>query len=373
LKIIEVEVKRYLDTKGSDMAVVGSHELIIVQVHTDQEITGTGFLSTPISSHGMIGDLAAAFLRRNLRSVVLGENPLYTEQVWQKMYGIVHRLGRRGLFRSCMAALDFALWDIKGKKMNVPVSDLLGSRRKRIPTYANVGHQLPPDQMAEKTLEYVKKGHTAVKIRGGTSAVSLKESTRRVAAVREAIGPDIKLMVDANGSWDADTAIQQLKEWEAYNLYWLEEPVPPEDLTGYVRVKQNAGSVYIAGGEQNAGIHDFRHFIEQGALDIAQPNASATGGITDWLRIYHLVSAYNIPISPWNLQQIHIHMAAGLPHVKWIEYFTPDRKFFQNQLFKGPQLQEVRDQDGVFLIPPDSPGLGLELNEEVAEQTLVKE
>jgi L-alanine-DL-glutamate epimerase-like enolase superfamily enzyme len=373
IKIVDLVVNRYVDRQESDMGHARGQEVIVVTVHTDQGITGTGYFSTPVFDHGMVGDVCVTLLRRNIRQLILGQNPLHTEQVWQCMMDGPWRTARGGLVLSCISAVDFALWDIKGKIFNVPVSDLFGHRRELIPTYANVGHQLSPDQLAQKAAEYVSQGHRAVKIRGGTAAVPLAEATKRVAAVREAIGPEVKLMVDINGSWDAETAIQQLRAWEKHQLYWLEEPVSPEDLTGYIKVKEYAGQTFIAGGEQNSGLNEFRLLIEHKAVDIVQPNANATGGITDWLRIYRLASLHHVPVSPWNLQQIHIHMAAGLPNVKWIEYFTPDRNYFPNQLFSGPVFKEVRKEDGVYFQPPEEPGLGLKLNEELADQTLVSE
>lgn len=372
MKIIDMTVERYVQMGKSDMAFSG-HEVVVVKVETDRGITGTGFLSSPVYSHGIASDIAARLLKRNFRNIILGENPLYTEQIWRKMFDGPWRLGMRGMIRDCIAAVDFALWDIKAKMLNVPLSDLFGYKRDRVLTYANVGHQLPPDELAKRAAEYVEKGHTAVKIRAGSTAVSIKEANKRVQAVREAIGPDVKLMVDVNGSWDTETAIQQLKAWEKYNLYWLEEPVAPEDITGYARVREYAGNTYIAGGEQNNGLTEFRQFIEKKAIDIIQPNAMATGGITDWLRIYNFATAYNIPISPWNLQQVHIHLAAGHPNVKWVEYFSHDRDYFQDVLIKGPKLSEERGEDGVYLLAPKGPGIGIELDEEVAERTIVKD
>jgi L-alanine-DL-glutamate epimerase-like enolase superfamily enzyme len=183
----------------------------------------------------------------------------------------------------------------------------------------------------------------------------------------------VKLMVDVNGTWDVDTAIQQLKRWEPYDVYWLEEPVPPDDIPGYVRVRQRAGRTYIVGGEQHVGVLEFRQLIEQGAVDIVQPNAAITGGITDWLRIHALATLSSVPVSPWNLQMVHIHLAAGLPNVKWIEYFMADNPLleFQSRLFRGPVLREEATADGIFLVPPDTPGLGLALDEAVAAASLV--
>jgi L-alanine-DL-glutamate epimerase-like enolase superfamily enzyme len=369
VKITDLTVKRY-SASNDPSAYAGGIQ--IVEVQTDAGVTGTGFVSaTPASS-----DLLATVIRHHLKRVVLGGNPLLTDDLWRRMYeDAVPRRGGDGIVRMGMAAVDFALWDIKGKVASAPVSALLGGARGRVATYANCAHHLPPEKLADKAASYVKEGHRALKIRGSATYVTLDEATERVKHVREAIGPDVKLMVDVNGTWDVDTAIQQLKRWERHDVYWLEEPVPPHDIPGYVRIRQRAGRTYIVGGEQHVGVTEFRQLIEQGAVDIVQPNAAITGGITDWLRIHALATLASVPVSPWNLQMVHIHLAAGLPNVKWIEYFMADNPLleFQGKLFAGPVLREERTRDGVFLVPPDGPGLGLALDEDVAAASLVRE
>lgn len=366
MKITDVTVKRY-SVSRDPRAYAG--DIHLVQVHTDAGVSGTGFVSAASAT----SDIAATLVRRTLKAVLVGEDPRLTDDLWRRMHAAVPRRGGEGLVRSCMAGVDFALWDLKGKLLDAPVSTLLGGRRPRVATYANCAHGLPPDQLAAKAAEYVKRGHTALKIRG--SFVSVQEAGERVKHVREAIGPDVKLMVDVNGTWDVDTAIEQLKRWERYDIYWLEEPVPPEDIPGYARIRRRAGRTYIAGGEQHVGVLEFRQLIEQGAVDVVQPNAALTGGITDWLRIHALATLASVPVSPWNLQMVHIHLAAGLPNVKWIEYFMADNPLleFQGRLFKGPALREEVTKDGVVLVPPDTPGLGLELDEAVAAASLVSE
>ena len=368
MKIADLTVKRY---RASREPQAGAAGIQIVEVRTDAGATGTGFVSAGNAS----SDLVAMLLRGNLKVAVIGQDPLLTTDLWQRMHEAVPRRGGEGIVRAAIAAVDFALWDLKGKLLNAPVSALLGGRRARVPTYANCAHHLPPDKLAEKAAGYVKAGHAALKIRGSATYVSLQEATDRVRAVREAIGPDVKLMVDVNGTWDVDTAIQQLKRWEPYDVYWLEEPVPPEDIPGYVRVRQRAGRTYVVGGEQHVGVPEFRQLIELGAVDVVQPNAAVTGGITDWLRIHALATLASVPVSPWNLQMVHVHLAAGLPNVQWIEYFMADNPLleFQSRLFKGPVLREERREDGIFLVPPEGPGLGLELDEAVAAASLVKE
>lgn len=364
MKITDIGLDRYRDPSGV--------EIQIVELHTDEALSGMGFVNT----NAVLGDALAIIFRRMLAPILAGEDPLPTGALWQRLYAeAVPKRGGDGIVRNCIAAVDFALWDLKAKRLGVPVADLFGHRRARIPSYANCAHHLPPGDLAAKAAEYVATGHRALKIRGSSTYVSLREATERVRHVREAIGPEVKLMVDVNGTWDVDTAIQQLKAWERYDVYWLEEPVPPADIAGYARVRARSGSTYIVGGEQHVGLLEFQELLRQQAVDIIQPNAAVTGGITDWLRIHALATAAGVPISPWNLQAVHIHLAAGLPNVKWIEYFMPDNPLqeFQIKLFKGPRMREETTDEGVFLLAPEAPGLGLELDDAVAEACRVKD
>jgi len=377
MKITDVTVKRYESKKGVMDFAVGS-EILVVEVHTDEEVIGRGFTRARVTPHGSIGDISATLIRRVLKNMIVGENPLLVEQLWNRMYGGyggVSRLGRRGLVLGCLAAIDFALWDLKGKVLGVPVCDLLGGRREQIPTYANTAHQMSAKDLADQAARYVKEGHRAVKIRGSLTAVSLDEATERVVAVREAVGPDVKLMVDVNGTWNVDTAIQQLKRWAPYDVYWLEEPVPPEEIDGYALVKERSDQCYIVGGEQHAGLFEFKALMDYGAVDIIQPDARTVGGITQWLKIADIARAYNVPISPHALQVIHIHLAAAFSDIMWIEYFMTDNPLHElsARLFKKPIIRDTKTDEGVFLLPPEDPGLGIELDEAVAEQSLVKE
>lgn len=372
MQITNVKLDRYGEMRQV-LEVFAGREIWVVSVETDQGITGHGFVTANVSPYGPSGDIARLLVNRNFRNMLVGQDPALTELLWQRMYGAIWRLGRRGLGLQCLGAIDSALWDIKGKAAGVPASRLFGGHRERVKTYANAAHQLPPDKLAEKCLEYVKQGHTAVKIRGSATAVSRSEASERVRLVREAIGPDVRLMVDVNGTWDVDTAVQQLKAWERYDIYWLEEPVHPEDLPGYVAVRRRSGQTLIAGGEQHATMFEFRELLQQGAVDVVQPNVNVTGGITEWLKVHALATSLNVAVSPWDLQHIHIHMAVGLPNVQWIEYFTPDRDELASKLFKGPGLTEVRGSDAVYLEAPTAPGLGIEINGETAEPYLIRE
>lgn len=365
MKITGVTVERYRQSEAHD-----APEILIVRVGNDDGPEGTGF----VSARRDTAELFAGIIESVLAPAIVGRDPRLNVECWHAMHDALARRGGDGPVRHCMAGVDFALWDIRGKAAGVPVCNLFGARRERVPTYANCAHHMPEDELAERAALDVANGHRALKIRGTRSFVTVDEATRRVAAVREAIGPDVRLMVDVNGSWDVETAIRQLHRWERYDVYWLEEPVPPADLPGYVRVRERAGSTLIVGGEQHVGLAEFRPLLDANAVDIAQPNAAMTGGITDWLPIHAYATARGVPVSPWNLQPIHLHLAAGLPNVMWIEYFMPDNALleFQTRLFAGPVTREDVTDEGVFLLAPTAPGLGLALDPEAAEASRVR-
>lgn len=362
MSISSIGVRRYGEVGGGDF------EIVVVEVESSSGHLGTGYQMV----FGENGHLAASLIEEALAPCVMGEDPWLSEWLWGRMHAAFPRRGADGLVRGSIAALDVAIWDLKARTADLPVSKLFGGYRARIPTYANCAHNLPPEQLAEKALEYVSAGHRALKIRG--TSLPLDVVAARVQAVREAIGPNVRLMVDVNGTWDVDTAIQQLKRWEPYDVYWLEEPVPPTDIAGYVRVRERAGGTYIVGGEQHVGLSEFRALVDNGGVDIVQPNVAVTGGVTDWLRVHAYATALGVPVSPWNMQAIHIHMAAGLANVQWVEYFMPDNPLLalKARLFSGPVIEEEVCDDGIYLVPPGGPGFGLEIDSEVAAACLIR-
>lgn len=372
MRITDVTVRRFEVAFAVPDIAIG-HETLVVEVRTDEGVSGLGFLYVEVGQHGTTGDLSAALIRRNYRNLLLGQNPLHTEELWRRIHRSTWRPVRGAFGLHCLCAVDMALWDLKGKYFNVPVCDLLGGRRERIPTYCTAGFHMPPDKLGEAAAKRVSAGHRAIKIRASYPAVSPKEATARVRSVREAIGPEVKLMVDVNGTWDSETAIRQLKDWEPYDVYWLEEPVPLDDIPGYVRVRKRAGRTHIAGGENHAGLHEFRQLIDQGAIDIAQPNHLATGGLTDWLKINAYAAARGVPVSPWQIPEINTHTAAAFPNVMWIEYVAPRSELQRKTVFKSPVFEEEKTDEGVFLKTPLLPGFGLVVDEEAAARILIRE
>ncbi|MEM7259209.1 MAG: mandelate racemase/muconate lactonizing enzyme family protein [Pseudomonadota bacterium] len=370
MKITDVSVIRYQDPVTSAGTDYGA-QIVVVTLTTDANFSGVGF----VTGSSISGPLIAQFISSAIAPAMLNQPAGDISRLWDVMvHQVLPRRGGDGLMRYAVAAVDTALWDIKAKAARMPLWQLLGGRRQQVLSYANCAHHLPVDQLAARAESYVAAGHKALKIRGTRSFVTPKEATARVQAVREAIGDDVRLMVDVNGSWDVDTAVTQLKRWQPFDVYWLEEPVPPHDIAGYRRVRQRCGRTLIAGGEQHVGLMEFQVLIDNDCIDVAQPNAAMTGGITDWLRIHAYATSQSVPVSPWNLQQIHIHLAAALNNVQWIEYFMPDNALleFQGKLLAGSELNEVVEEDGVYLLAPEQPGIGITIDEQVAAESAIQ-
>jgi len=368
MKITDVKTEKY--TAKEDMGKMGESgsfsEIVLVEVLTDEGVTGRSYIPTQYSrSLGRLSDHACAILNKNLKRIVLGQDPFSYQFVWEKIYNSITRWGRRGLWIHCLGAIDIALWDIIGKVAKQPLWKLLGGYREKVPVYANCAFTLPPEQLAKRALEYVEQGFKGVKFRGGMVDATPEVATCRIKAVREAVGPDVAVMVDINGTWDADTAIRMCRKWERYDLFWIEEPVHPDDIPGFKRLKRTT-SIPIATGEQHTTRFDFRQLIESGAVDIIQPGVRRVGGVTEWMKIWSLATMYSIPLAPPTDQYLHAHMLAAVPNTVWIEFCAKDNAFLQLQhnLFREPH--EPKTAKDSYIDAPRRPGVGLELDPEAA-------
>lgn len=245
---------------------IRSVDTIFVDVHTDGGVSGLSWifafgLDRVKVLKGMVDDLAG---------LVQGEDPLMIEQLWQKMWRSVGFVGQQGITILGMSAIDTALWDIAGKVAGLPLYRLLGGHRKEIEAYASQGLWLHNsiDELAEQARSYVEQDFTGMKMRLGKPDPA--EDLERVRVVRDAIGPDVTLMVDVNQGWDVKTVIRMGRELEAYDLYWIEEPLPHHDVAGLAEVRQ-AVAMPICTGETNYTKLDFRHLLEARAADLDVP------------------------------------------------------------------------------------------------------
>ena len=228
-----------------------------------------------------------------------------------------------------------------------------------VPAYASGGYYADGktlDDLADEMRGYLDVGFDAVKIKVG--GVSTREDAARIAAAREAVGPDVPLFLDANNAWpDAGSAIRAVREWEEWDPGWIEEPLMPDDVQGHAEVAA-AVATPVATGEIHATRWDFAHLVDRGAASILQPDAGVCGGITEWRRIAALAAAHDIPVAPHWLADLHVHLVGATPNATWVEYFPDFTVLNLGMLFStAPEVVP----GGLAL--PRTPGLGIELDE----------
>ena len=322
-------------------------------------------------------EIAAAAIEHGLKPIIVGENPLKPAVLWQKMYNQTRDFGRKGSVVSAISAVDIALWDLAGQYYEQPLYRLLGGEfRTRVEPYATgfyrIKGQGEASRLAEEAQSHKEAGYGAMKVKLG---FGLNDDLKVMTAVTEALNdPGIELMVDVNHAYGRSEALQLGKELEKYNIRWYEEPVVPEDIDGYVELR-NKISVPIAGGENEHTPFGFRHLIQSGAIDVAQPDVGSCGGITAARDIISMAHANGVMVNPhvWgsaiaqaaSLQLLAIipdTHAALFPKQPILEYDRSDHPFRQHLITQPWQLQ-----NGEIAIP-DGPGLGIEVRMDTVEQ-----
>ena len=281
---------------------------MLVRVSADDGTTGWGEAYGP-------PEPSAAIVAHVLAPLILGADPRDTLPLWERMYARTRDSGRGGMVLHALSAVDIALWDLKGRALGVSVSRLLGGRfRERVQAYATGLYFRPQADfaadLAAEARGYAAEGFRAVKLKVGLDP---ETDLRHARAVRAALGPGVDLMVDANHAYDAATAIRLGREFERLDVRWFEEPVIPEDLEAYAAVAQ-ALDLPIAGGEAEFSRFGFRRLLEARAVDIVQPDLTATGGFTECQRIAALASAHGVRYLP-HVWGSAVGLAAGLQFV----------------------------------------------------------
>ena len=359
---------------GSAGGMQASRGALLVEVETDGGITGVG-------EAGVGGGSTKHVIEQQLRPMLVGEDPLLIEGLWQKMFARTRQFGRRGIVMNAISGVDIALWDIAGKAAKLPVYRLLGACRDRVEAYASGGFYQEgksADDLAGEAEGYRARGFRGMKMKIGRNPstqthlrhlaanarmceVEPEEDIARVAAVRRALGPQAKLMVDVNCAWSPSFAIEMGRALEPYKLYWIEEPVATDDIDGSARVA-DALATPIAGYETEIGLYGFRELITRGAVDIVQPDIAWTGGFSEGRRIAALAQAHHLMVAPHAfggavLLAASLHFAAAIPNALMLE-FDQNPNGLRDELLKEP----IRaDADGMIRLP-ERPGLGVELD-----------
>ena len=371
MKITDIEVA-YLRIPEIAQEANGTQDCAVVLVHTDEGITGIGEAeSSPHVAKAIVEAPRSHSVMVGLREVLIGQNPLEIERLWRKMYQASIYFGRRGAVIQAISGVDIALWDIKGKAYGKPVCDLLGgSTNAKVRAYASALFGRDGQETAEKAARFREAGFTAFKF--GWMDFGRHESTDRahVEGVRNAVGPDAPVMVDVGWAydsggpeWDHTTALRRAQMLADYDIFWLEEPLHPDDWDGY-RELCDRSPVRIAAGEELQTIGDFRDLIERAHIDVLQPDVARAGGITETMRIAALAYAHRKPVVPHHystgiLGTASVHVNASIPNSLFQETPAPGEGSVLNTDLVLPKVQ--LDEDGCIVIPK-GPGLGIELD-----------
>jgi L-alanine-DL-glutamate epimerase-like enolase superfamily enzyme len=325
---------------------------LLVRVLTEQGREGIG-----VTYHEVGGEAVRELINRNMAHRLIGRDPLETEVIWWEFFHYLRGVGRKGLMYCALSAIDIALWDLKGKIVGLPVSRLLGSNRTSVPVYASGGWtSYDDDQLVDEMMMIVKRGYKALKFKVGVEAgQNINRDVVRVRKVREAIGPDVKILVDANNCFDAATAVQLANRIRDYDITLFEEPVFADDIPGLSRFRRGT-DIPLATGEHEYSKFGVRDLLLNEAADIVQADGARAGGYTEMLKIAALTQAWNVKFAPHAMENIHLPLMAALPNG-----FMLERLLMFEELTARTFKDAPVPQDGMMHVP-DLPGLGLTLD-----------
>ena len=343
--------------------VVEERDHAIVKVRTDEGHEGLGYTL----GYGGARVVAAA-VEDVLAPMVEGQDPRDTERLWREMFDGTVQIGRKGVMLRAISCIDTALWDIKAKAADMPLYKLLGGNAEKVPCYASGGYYREGkglEGLREEMETYVERGHDTVKMKVGRE--SLEEEVERVRVVREAIGPERTLLMDANGKWDTkQEAVRACRAFAEYDPYFIEEPVMP-DSVDLMREVNQALEYPVAAGELEFSRYGFRELLREGAVEIVQPDLSVVGGVTEWLKVAHMAAAQDIPVAPHYNWDFHIQLLAAIENGLFIEYFYRDSDV---KAFDDVLKYTVEPEDG-YIHLPDRPGHGVVLDDDAVDQFVI--
>ena len=337
---IPLEVELSDSTHGR----IPDFELNTVRIRDADGVDGMGYTYTV----GRNGVAIHALLEREFRELAIGEDANRIEALWQKFWWVLHYGGRGGPTVLALSAVDIALWDLKAKRARLPLWELLGGWNPQVSCYAGgIDLGLPLDRLLAQTDGNLQKGFRAIKMKVGRK--SLADDVSRVKAMREHLGHEFPLMVDANMKWSADQAIRAARAFAPYDPFWLEEPVIPDDMAGQARVVREGG-LPIAAGENCRTLWEFKQLIEGGAVTYPEPDVTNCGGVTTFMKIAHLAEAFNLPVTSHGAHDVTVQLLAAAPNGVYLEAhgFGLDRYI----------EQPLKIEEG-NAIAPDRPGHGI--------------
>ena len=361
----------YLDT-ADDNKEPQQREYVFIEVSTDEGITGWGEITGtfPVANRSVCAAL------RHVSDLIEGDDPRLIEMIWNKIFRSFTYMGSRGATTNIISAIDIALWDIRGKVLGLPISELFGGPvRDGVPIYCHPQNGSSIEEMVQHVKAIVETGQKALKLdpfqphheeesngylTGKLSAESENLGADRIAAIREAVGPDIEVMIDCHGRFDAPTAIRLAKALEPYNIWWFEEPVPVESTHALRQVRENVG-VPICVGERLHTRWEFLPILENELADFIMPDVTWTGGISEIKKIATMAEAYYVPISPHDASgPVNVlagaHAMASVPNHYRVETSRAKLNAYNEYIDHSLDIRG----DKIYL--SDRPGLGIELD-----------
>jgi L-alanine-DL-glutamate epimerase-like enolase superfamily enzyme len=320
-------------------------ETPMVRIRDADGMVGTGYSYTI----GTGGSSVARLLDDHLAPMLIGRDAEDIEQIWRELFFRVHATTVGALTSIALAAIDTALWDLRARRAALPLHKLAGGAKDSIQMYYTEGGWLHLDeaQLVEEALRAQQAGFGGTKIKVGRPHVA--EDMERLAAVRDAVGPGWDVMTDANQGLSLSEAIRRARCYEALDIAWFEEPIHADDVDGHRRLCAST-TVPIAIGESLYSLSQFKDYLQSAACTIVQVDVGRIGGITPWLKVAHMAEAYNVPVCPHFLMEIHVALCCAVPNSRWLEYI--------------PQLDMVTASamqvEGGRAIPSMEPGLGID-------------
>lgn len=322
-----------------------SQETPIVTITDADGAVGTGYSYTI----GTGGSSVMRLLADHLAPRLIGRDADMIEAIWHELEFATHATTIGAITAIALAAIDTALWDLRARKQNLPLWKLAGGAKDRCPLYTTEGGWLhiETEALVEDALAAKAQGFRGSKVKIGKPHGS--QDLARLTAVRRAVGDSYEIMTDCNQGFSVDEAIRRAERLRELDLAWIEEPLPADDIDGHVRLS-SATSTPIAIGESLYSIRHFREYMQKGACSIVQVDVGRIGGITPWLKVAHAAEAFDIPVCPHFLMELHVSLTCAVQNGRYVEYI--------------PQLDELtgkkmRIEDG-HALAPDGPGIGID-------------
>jgi L-alanine-DL-glutamate epimerase-like enolase superfamily enzyme len=339
--LVNLEVEQ---TRTDAVQAFLAQETVFVEVTADDGAVGLGYSYTI----GTGGTAVLALLRDHLLPRLVGQDSRLIEGIWRDLFASTRATTVGAITSLALAAVDTALWDLRCLRAGEPLWRLAGGFRPRVPLYDTEGGwlHLTTEELVAGAKTSAAAGWGGIKVKVGKPTAD--EDLERLTAVREAVGARFDLMVDANQSMTSAEAIRRAEAFAPVDLFWLEEPMPADDVSGHQRLAEST-SIPIAVGESMYSIAQFRDYLQRGAASIVQVDVARIGGITPWLKVAHLAEAFNVEVCPHFLMELHVSLTAAIPNGRYVEHI--------------PQLRaittaEMAIEDG-HAVAPESPGLGI--------------